>query len=136
MCFVIYSLLIPCKDLGRMKTYTFLKIILLYIVATMTNDIIRGSGGSPHHHQIRWRSTQWLLKIQGSSGGLTTTETQEIRYAIHTLWFGFQVLWMVSVVVTRYNASYPSMGWAVSKTVNVPAGQATNCTNHTNSTNH
>ena len=38
--FVIY-LLIPCKHLGRIKTYTFLKIILLYIVATMTNDTIR-----------------------------------------------------------------------------------------------
>ena len=58
--FVIY-LLIPCKHLGRMKTYTFLKIILLYIVATMTNDTIRGGGGSPHCPQMKLRNSQWHL---------------------------------------------------------------------------
>ena len=42
---LLFILLIPCKDLGRMKTYTFLKIILLYIVTTMTEDTMNIGGG-------------------------------------------------------------------------------------------
>ena len=38
--------------------------------------------------------------------------------------------------VVSNNTHRPSVVWAVSKTAEVLAGQATNCTNHTYSTNH
>ena len=46
------------------------------------------------------------------------------------------MVWTVSVTVVSNNAHGPSVVWAVSKTVKVLAGLATNCTNHTNGTNH
>ena len=42
---LLFILLIPHRDLGRIRTYTFLKIILLYIVETMTSDFTGNSFG-------------------------------------------------------------------------------------------
>ena len=62
---LIFILLIPDKDLGRIKTYTYLKIILLYILATMTSHS-KGNGCGPHYHpQMIQRSMSSLQMTQG-----------------------------------------------------------------------
>ena len=60
---LLFILLIPHKYLGRMKTCKFIKITLLYIVATMTKDIASFSIGSPHHLQMTWRNISSLWSI-------------------------------------------------------------------------
>ena len=81
---LLFILLIPCKDLGRMKNYTFLKIILLYIVATMTSDST-GNGCGPLII-LRWPRGASVLSRwpKSSGGGVTTTQKGKIMEAIHT----------------------------------------------------
>ena len=55
---LLFILLIPHKYLGRIKTHTFLKILLLYIVATMTSNSTRKDFGYHCHPWMIQKSTQ------------------------------------------------------------------------------
>ena len=125
---VTYSL--PHKN---MESYTFLMRTWTYFPATMTDTSIGRDLLCCCCCQMILKSIKCIQRIWGQ-WWCHLHHPRGNKASNTYLWFW--ELWTVSVTVVSNNACWPSVVWAVSKTVKVPAGLAANCTNHINDTNY
>ena len=125
---LLFILLITCKELGKIKTYTFLKTILLYIVATMTEGII--SCGTRFHHcwkmtntplpQQTWREWQLCCHLW--------SRKNKVGICVSNDWGQWALM---SASLNQVVAWFGQQA-RCQKMARVPTGHGTKCTNCTN----
>ena len=86
-----------------MRTYSFLKIILLYFVVIMTDITVRRDGGALHHPQMIWRTIACPPDELRLAVVASPLPNQHKKLGKQYILLQSKVVWMVSAVVVSYN---------------------------------